>query len=61
VRIRLSDYWRLRTRLGLTCYDELAVIERLAAARFCARRARENIGYNQTRMTFVARPRQGSI
>ena len=56
VRIRLSDYWRLRT-LGLTRYDEAAMIEKLAAAGFFARRANENIGYNQARMTVVGRPR----
>ena len=56
VRIRLSDYWRLRTRIGLTCYDEATMIEKLAGAGFCARRVSENIGYNQARMTFVARP-----
>jgi hypothetical protein len=27
VRIRLSNYWRLRTRLGLTRYGEAAMIE----------------------------------
>jgi hypothetical protein len=56
-RIRLSDYWHLRTRLGLTRYDEAAMIEKLAAEGFFARRAHKNIGYNQTRMTLVARPR----
>jgi SAM-dependent methyltransferase len=56
VRIRFSDYWRLRTRLGLARYHEAAMIKKLAAARFFACRASENIGYNQARMTFVARP-----
>jgi hypothetical protein len=56
-RIRLSDYWRLRTRIGLTRYDEAAMIQKLAAAGFFVRRASENLGYNQARMTFVARPR----
>ena len=59
VRTRLSDYWRLRTQLGLTRYGEAAMIEKLAAAGFTARRAAENIGHNQARMAFVARPRQG--
>jgi SAM-dependent methyltransferase len=56
VRIRLSDYWRLR-RLGLTRYDEAGMIEKLAAAGFFARRASKNVGYNQARMTVVGRPR----
>jgi SAM-dependent methyltransferase len=56
VRTRLSDYWRLRTRFGLTRYGEAAMLEKLAAAGFTARRAAENIGHNQARMAFIARP-----
>jgi hypothetical protein len=56
-RIRLSEYWRLRTRLGLSRYDEVTMIEKLGAEGFLAHRANKNIGYNQARMTFVARPR----
>ena len=52
VRTRLSDYWRLRTRFGLTRYSEAAMIEKLAAAGFTARRAADNIGHNQARMAF---------
>lgn len=55
-RARLSDYWRLRTRIGLTCYTEAAMIEKLAAAGFAAERAPKNIGHNQARMAFLARP-----
>jgi SAM-dependent methyltransferase len=55
-RIRFSDYWRLRRRLGLTRYDEAAMIKKLGAEGFIAHRASKNIGYNQARMTFVARP-----
>jgi hypothetical protein len=57
VRTRLSDYWRLRSQLGLSRYTETAMTEKLAAAGFAARRAPENIGHNQARMAFVARPR----
>ena len=57
VRTRLSDYWRLRTRLGLTRYGEAAMIEKLKGCGFAARRAPENIGHNQARMAFIARPR----
>jgi SAM-dependent methyltransferase len=57
VRTVLSDYWRLRTRYGLTRYGEAAMTEKLAAAGFAAQRAAHNIGHNQARMAFMARPR----
>jgi SAM-dependent methyltransferase len=57
VRTVLSDYWRLRTRYGLTRYDAAAITEKLAAAGFVAQRAAHNIGHNQARMAFMARPR----
>jgi SAM-dependent methyltransferase len=57
VRTVLSDYWRLRTRYGLTRYGEAAMTEKLAAAGFSAQRAARNIGHNQARMAFMARPR----
>jgi SAM-dependent methyltransferase len=57
VRTVLSDYWRLRTRYGLTRYGEAAMTEKLAAAGFAAQRAPRNIGHNQARMAFMARPR----
>ena len=56
VRTRLSDYWRIRKRVGLTRYDETTMIERLKASGFAARRAPANIGHNQARMAFIARP-----
>ena len=55
LRTLLSDYWRLRTQLGLTRYSEAAMIDKLAAAGFSATRAPANIGHNQARMTFIAR------
>jgi SAM-dependent methyltransferase len=55
-RTLVSDYWRLRTQYGLTRYSEAAMIEKLAAARFTAQRAPNNIGHNQARMEFMARP-----
>ena len=55
-RTRLSDYWRLRTRLGLTHYSEAAMIEQLAVAGFAAKRAPKIIGHNQARMAFLAQP-----
>ena len=57
IRTVLSDYWRLRTRYGLTRYGEVAMTEKLAAAGFTAQRAPHNIGHNQARMAFMARPR----
>ena len=56
-RTMLSDYWRLRTRYGLTRYGAAAMTEKLAAAGFSAQRAPQNIGHNQARMAFLARPR----
>jgi SAM-dependent methyltransferase len=55
VRTLASEYWRLRSRLGLARYGEAAMIEKLAGAGFCAHRAVANIGHNQARMTFLAR------
>jgi SAM-dependent methyltransferase len=57
VRTVFSDYPRLRSQLGLTLYDEASMIAKLSSAGFTARRASANIGHNQARMTFVARPR----
>jgi SAM-dependent methyltransferase len=56
-RTLVSDYWRLRTRFGLTRYGEQAMIEKLAAAGFTAHRALRNIGHNQARMMLFARRR----
>jgi SAM-dependent methyltransferase len=56
-RTLVSDYWRLRTRYGLTRYGEAAMIEKLAAAGFRAQRAPQNLGHNPARMAFLARPR----
>jgi hypothetical protein len=56
VRTVLSDYWRLRTRYGLTRYGETAMTEKLGTAGFAAQRAAQNIGHNQARMAFIARP-----
>jgi SAM-dependent methyltransferase len=55
-RTLASDYWRLRSNLGLTRYSERAILDKLARGGFCARRAASNIGHNAARMTFLARP-----
>ena len=57
VRTLLSDYWRLRTRYGLTRYGEAAMTDKLAAAGFVAQRSAQNMGHNAARMAFTARPR----
>jgi SAM-dependent methyltransferase len=57
VRTLFSDYWRLRTNFGLTRYSEATMMQKLAAAGFTAQRAPQNIGHNQARMEFIARPR----
>lgn len=57
MRTLFSDYWRLRARLGLTRYGEAAMIEKLAASGFSAQRVEKNLGHNQARMAFIARPR----
>jgi SAM-dependent methyltransferase len=59
LRTFFSSYWRLRSSLGLTRYAEPALIARLAAAGFAARRAPHNVGHNDARMTFLARPASG--
>lgn len=56
-RTLVSDYWRLRSHYGLTRYSAAAMIDKLAAAGFAAQRTPNNIGHNQARMAFVARPR----
>jgi SAM-dependent methyltransferase len=56
-RTLFSDYRRLRARVGLTHYGQMAMIEKLNAAGFAARRVEKNIGHNQARMAFVARLR----
>jgi SAM-dependent methyltransferase len=56
-RTLFSDYRRLRASVGLTHYSEAAMTEKLTAAGFTVRRAATNVGHNQVRMAFIARPR----
>ena len=56
MRIFVSDYLRLKKTVGLSHYDEAAMLAKLTAAGFTAKRAPRNIGHNQRRMTFLARP-----
>jgi len=57
VRTALSDYRKVRDELGLAQYSEAEMLELLRDCGFSAERRPENIGHNQARMTFVARPR----
>lgn len=56
VRTALSDYRQVRSKVGLTRYSEADILRKAAAAGLSATRESINIGHNQTRMTFVARP-----
>jgi SAM-dependent methyltransferase len=55
-RTAVSEYRRLREELGLAQYDEDEIIEILGEAGFSAERLPQNIGHNQARMAFTARP-----
>jgi SAM-dependent methyltransferase len=65
IRTFFSDYWRLRTKVGLTRYSEQQMARKLAKAGFKVKRAAANLGHLATRMTFLARkapevPRSGA-
>lgn len=55
-RTLFSNYWRLRTSIGLSRYDAPAIIAKLAQCGFAATRQPANIGHNPARMTFLCRP-----
>jgi len=56
LRIFVSDYLRLKSKVGLSHYTEAAMLQKLKAAGFAAERAPNNIGHNPWRMTFLAGP-----
>jgi ubiquinone/menaquinone biosynthesis C-methylase UbiE len=56
IRIFVSDYFKLKKEHGLSHYDEAGALAKLRTAGFKAERAKRNIGHNQRRMTFLARP-----
>ena len=56
LRIFVSDYLRLKKTVGLSHYKAQAMLAKLKAADFSATRAARNIGHNQWRMTFLAKP-----
>jgi SAM-dependent methyltransferase len=55
LRTLLSNYWKLRSQLGLTRYTDAVMIEKLRAAGFDVERAPANIGHNRARRAFYAR------
>jgi SAM-dependent methyltransferase len=56
VRTVFSTYWELRSTLGLTRYDRDEMLNRITHAGFWATSADKNIGHNQARVTYLARP-----
>jgi SAM-dependent methyltransferase len=59
VKTALSDYRKLRETLGLTRYSESEMLALLDAQGLHGERAARNIGHNQERMLFLARPKNG--
>jgi SAM-dependent methyltransferase len=59
IRIFVSDYFKIKSKVGLSHYEETDILKKLGDAGFAAERAPRNIGHNQQRMTFLARPVTG--
>jgi len=57
-RTAFSEYRKIREEVGLAQYSEEEIVDLLDDAGFEPRRAERNLGHNQARMTFVARPAQ---
>lgn len=57
-RTAFSEYRKIRDEVGLAQYSEEEIVDLLEDAGFEPRRAERNLGHNQARMTFVARPAQ---
>jgi SAM-dependent methyltransferase len=55
MRIFVSDYLKLKNTVGLSHYEEAAMLDKLTRAGYAPRRAGHNIGHNQRRMTFLSR------
>jgi SAM-dependent methyltransferase len=54
-RTLFSDYWRLRSAIGLTRYDDATITAKLTAHGFSVERAARNIGHNQARATYLCK------
>jgi SAM-dependent methyltransferase len=59
MRIFVSDYLKIKSKVGLSHYQEADMLKKLRSAGYDAKRAPRNIGHNQQRMTFLARPVTG--
>ena len=57
-RTAFSEYRKIREEVGLAQYSEEEIRDLLEDAGFVPERAQRNLGHNQARMTFVARPSQ---
>lgn len=57
-RTAFSEYRKIREEVGLAQYSDEEIVDLLEDAGFEPRRAERNLGHNQARMTFVARPAQ---
>jgi SAM-dependent methyltransferase len=55
-RTALSEYRKLRDEIGLSQYSEGEMVELLRDTGFAASRRPVNMGHNQARMTFIAKP-----
>jgi SAM-dependent methyltransferase len=56
MRIFVSDYLKIKSKVGLSHYEEADMLKKLHEGGYEAKRAPRNIGHNQQRMTFLARP-----
>lgn len=56
IRTALSEYRKMRQRIGLSAHSETDVLRRLGAVGLEGRREAKNIGHNPARMTFRATP-----
>ncbi len=54
-RTVFSNYWDLRSTIGLARYGKDEILRKLTAAGFWASLRPKNIGHNQARMTFIGR------
>jgi SAM-dependent methyltransferase len=56
VRTALSDYRKMRQRIGLSAHSEADILRRFSAVGLKGQREAKNIGHNAARMTFRAVP-----
>ena len=56
-RTFFSEYRRIRSKAGFSCYESAEFAEMLTRHGFSAEQLVENVGFNQQRLTFRGRPR----